>query len=83
MFANCPSLTSLTIPSSVSSIGGSLTFNSPVSEVYCLPTTPPGPSPTDPRAFNDNSTVYIPNGSLSAYQNGGWRWMSYNYVELP
>ena len=83
VFANCPSLTSLTIPSSVSSIGGSLTFNSPVSEVYCLPTTPPGPSPTDPRAFNDNSTVYIPNGSLSAYQNGGWRWMSYNYVELP
>ena len=83
ILVNCPSLTSLTIPSSVSSIGGSLTVNSPVSEVYCLPTTPPGPSPTAPMAFNSDSTVYIPNGSLSAYQNGGWRWASYNYVELP
>lgn len=82
ILTNCPSLTSLTIPSSVSSIGGSLTVNSPVSEVYCLPTTPPGPSGAS-MAFNDNSTVYIPNGSLSAYQNGGWRWMFYNYVELP
>lgn len=73
----CYALEYLTIPASVTSIGGSaFANNTAMKEYHFLPTTPPsiGASP-----FGNNSSdyvIYVPSGSLSAYQTAT-NWSTY------
>jgi hypothetical protein len=73
-FAYCPSLTSITIPNSVTSIGDSAFINcSGLTSVTCEATTPPV---LGSNAFDNVSTsipVYVPCGAISDYQSAeGW-----------
>ena len=70
-FYNCYSLASITIPNGVTSIGSSA-FNNCSSLAYLIfePTTPP--TVANANAFNNlpsDLVVYVPNGTLSAYQS--------------
>lgn len=86
-FNGCTSLTSVTIPSSVdglkiSSFGNCTSLES----VEFLPITPPDIEDGD--AFTNldpNCTIYVPNGTLSAYTSAANYPSSatYNYVERP
>lgn len=78
MLNNCQSLKSITIPSGVTSIGTNAfasCYN--VKEYHLLPTTPPTLSGTN--AFNNiwsGCKIYVPTGSLSAYQSAQY-WSTY------
>ena len=69
-FGGCSGLTSVTIPSSVTSIGN-CAFGGCIglASVYCEATTPP--TLDDWTVFNNtnNFPIYVPCGSVSAYQN--------------
>ena len=73
-FAYCPSLTSITIPNSVTIIGDSAFINcSGLTSVTCEATMPPV---LGSNAFDNVSTsipVYVPCGAISDYQSAeGW-----------
>ena len=84
-FSSCYSLQSVTIPSSVTSIGksafGSCTW---LKTITVLATTPPTLGNTAAIPSTYVTTIYIPNGTLSAYQ-GATNWSSFSskFVELP
>ncbi len=72
-------LSSVTIPTSVTSVGTQAFYNCPIIEsVTCLPTTPPStPSTGDMALFNTNvyihSPLYVPMGTEKSYMyDQGW-----------
>ena len=75
-FYNCDGLTSVTIPYSVTKMGGN-TFEhcSNLTSVYCKATTPP----TGLWNFDSNASdrkIYVPAESLEKYKNS-WYWSEY------
>ena len=83
-FSYCTSLTSITIPSSVTSIG-SYAFSgcSRLTTMTILATTPP--TLTSTKAISTATTkIYIPAGTLSAYQSAtNWSNFADKFEELP
>ena len=83
-FSGCSSLTSVTIPSSVTSIG-SWAFNGcdSLTTMTILATTPP--TLTSTKAISTATTkIYIPAGTLSAYQSAtNWSNFADKFEELP
>jgi hypothetical protein len=77
-FAFCNSLASVTIPDSVTEIGGYAFYDcTSLKEVYCKPTTPPsvGGSPM----FSGNASgrkIYVPRASVDAYKAARY-WSDY------
>ena len=84
-FYKCSSLTSVTIPDSVTTIGRSaFSFCSGLKTIYCKATTPPI---LNAEVFNkcpSDLCIFIPIGSLNAYNNSSWSGMNlkeYNFDE--
>ena len=76
-FAYCYSLTSLTIPDSVTSIGGdAFTKCYGMAEYHLKPTTPPTLSEQYAFTVQDDCIIYVPQGSLEAYQTAT-NWATY------
>lgn len=83
-FSNCLILPSITLPSSITNISQRV-FNycDAMRSVTILATTPPKLSGTNAIPSNV-TTIYIPNGTLSAYQTAtNWSSFSSKFVELP
>ena len=81
-FQYCYALTSLTIPSGVTSIGAYVfqSFYS-VTEYHFQPTTPPTLGNSNFTNINPLCKIYVPAGSLSAYQTAK-NWSTYaSYME--
>ena len=84
VFYNCRSLTSITIPKNVTSIGQNAFSNcSDMCVMIVLPTTPPTLKNTN--AITSAVTkIYIPAGTLSAYQSAtNWSNFASLFEELP
>ena len=74
-FRDCSSITSVTIPESVTTIGGNVFYNCyRLTSVYCKATTPPSLSNT--YVFDNNGSgrkIYVPMESVEAYKSAeGW-----------
>ena len=86
-FESCTRLASITIPNSVTSIGEGAFWNcSALTSVTCLATTPPTIN-SNPYAFpsvvTSQATLYVPRGSVAAYQSAS-NWQDfYQIVGLP
>jgi hypothetical protein len=89
-FNGCLSLTTVSLPSTLTSVGQYLFMGMPsddmvLESVYCYATTPPvvvGEGSVTMIPENNTATLYVPAGSLSAYQNAtGWSSFS-NIVEM-
>lgn len=83
-FYNCRSLTSITIPKDVTSIGQNAFYNClNMCVMIVLPTTPPTLKNTN--AITSATTrIYIPAGTLSAYQSAtNWSIFANKFEELP
>lgn len=78
-FSGCTSLESIVIPSTVTSIESNVFFimYGKLTTITVLATTPPSLSNT----MGWGGTIYIPKGTLSAYQ-GATNWSALNLVEL-
>ena len=80
-FFACMNLTEITIPSSVTSIGNDVFVNSSLRKMTILATTPPTLSNTD--AIRTGTTIYIPAGTLEAYQTAtNWSNFADKFVEM-
>jgi len=82
-FANCSGLISVTIPSSVTSIGGvAFYYCSGLTSIYAYPTVPVNLS-SSPSVFDgvntSTCTLYVPKGSLSAYQAAN-QWSAFTHI---
>ena len=83
-FRSCDSLTSIKIPASVTSIGnGAFSGCSSLTTMTILATTPP--TLTSTNAISTATTkIYIPAGTLSAYQSAtNWSNFADKFEELP
>ncbi|MGM9826828.1 MAG: leucine-rich repeat protein [Muribaculaceae bacterium] len=91
-FQNCTQLKSLTIPSSVTSIGKQTFYNSDLETIVCKTMkTPPGPPGLDATSFNEttyaNATVKVYAGQLAYFKdkydsNNLWSKFN-NFVTMP
>lgn len=82
-FNDCSRLTSVTIGSSVTSIKQSAFYDcSKLTTITLLPTTPPTLEYTN-AISSATTTIYIPKGTLSAYQSAtNWSSFASKFVEL-
>ena len=74
-FLNCDNLTSITIGSSVTNIGVEAFWGTPLAYIICLAETPPSLS-SNYDYFNSyvNTTLYVPESSIEAYQTANiWK----------
>ena len=83
-FQSCVSLQAVVIPSSVTSIGNSaFRLCNFLGVVTVLATTPPTLAATN-AIPNNVKKIYIPNGTLAAYQAAtNWSFFSSKFAELP
>ena len=80
LFSDCSSLTSITIPDSVTSIGNYALYTRQRSHIYLKSTTPPTLSSTN--SISDYATIHVPIGSGDAYKNAtNWSYHSSRIVE--
>lgn len=75
-FQECVTLTSITIPESVTNIGNwAFSDCSSLESIYCKPTTPPKNIDKTSKIYlfsgSSNVKIYVPNESLKAYQESG------------
>lgn len=82
-FSYCKKLTNATLPSSVTKIETAVfTSCSNLTEITILATTPPTLSSTD-AISSATTTIYIPAGTLSAYQSAtNWSSFASKFVEM-
>lgn len=72
-FYNCTSLTELTIPASVTTLGNFILNNSSVVKLTMLATTPPSTaSKTFMNFGTSNVTLYVPEGCAGNYASAPW-----------
>ena len=74
-FYNCVYLTSITVPNTVTSIGEhAFDYCSALTSLIMRPTTPPTLGESALAYTNKLEKIYVPQGTLSAYQNAdGWK----------
>lgn len=74
-FYNCVYLTSITVPTTVTSIGEhAFDYCSALTSLIMRPTTPPTLGESALAYTNKLEKIYVPQGTLSAYQNAdGWK----------
>ena len=75
-FSGCSSLTSITLPEGVTTIGDQAFYsilNSNLKIVYCKPTTPPTLGSS---VFPRSVTIFVPSASVNAYKSAN-EWSSY------
>ena len=74
-FYNCIDLTSITVPNTVTSIGAhAFDYCSALTSLIMRPTTPPTLGENALAYTNKLEKIYVPQGTLSAYQNAdGWK----------
>lgn len=79
-FMNCR-LSSLKIPTSVTSIGHLAFYTTKKDECYCYATTPPS---LENQSFYDGiaGTLYVPTGCVEAYKSSDWSDYFENIVEM-
>ena len=76
-FTSCYSLTTVTIPDSVTSIGASaFGSNNGILEYHCKSSEPPSISSANSLSVPDGCVIYVPQGSLEAYQ-AATNWSTY------
>lgn len=82
-FGYCNNLTSITIPESVTNIGSGVFYScSKLTEMTILATTPPTLANKN-AISNATTTIYIPAGTLSAYQSAtNWSSHASKFVEI-
>ena len=82
-FSDCTSLTSITIPDSVTSIGSYVFYDcTALTEMTILATTPPELVSTN-AISSATTTIYIPAGTLNAYQTAtNWSDFADLFVEM-
>ena len=82
-FSGCSGLPSITIPSNITKINSQAFYNcSALTEMTILATTPPTLSSTN-AISNATTTIYIPAGTLSAYQTAtNWSNFADKFVEM-
>ena len=81
-FGGCYSLRSLVVPKNVTEFKGLVSYSTVIEKLYMKPTTPPTISGTSVISNNANLVIYVPRGSLSAYQNAtNWSSFSSKMVE--
>lgn len=78
-------ISSLTIPSTVTSIGNSFcTTSYALGKIIAKPTTPPSLGSTCFSVLAPNCKIYVPNGCLSAYKSAtNWSTHASKMVEMP
>lgn len=80
-FLNCKSLISVTIGDSVTSIGSSaFTSNTSLAYIYCLPIIPPTLKQNTWNNVSTSIPVYVPAGSVSAYQSAQY-WSNFTNIQ--
>lgn len=78
-FRYCKSMTSISIPSSVTSIGnGAFTGWTSLIEIYCYATTPPE---IGGQKINKETKLYVPKGTYEAYYLSKWGNYFTNIIE--
>lgn len=75
-FRECYGLKEITIPASVTALGGEVFYNAGVLDYYFYPTTPPTINTTDFTGIGKNTVIHVPADSLEAYQTAT-NWATY------
>ena len=79
VFYDCETLTSITIPKNVSTLGDPIIYSCDnLRIVYCMPTTPPTLSgnkePFGGPSYTSVGIIYVPTASVETYKNKlGWK----------
>ena len=83
-FWDCDSLKSITLPNSVTSIGQFAFYDCSLFTTMTILATTPPTLPDTSSLGGKIQTIYIPHGTLSAYQTAkNWSSFSNKFVELP
>ena len=76
-FGGCYALRSLVVPENVTVFKGLVSYSNRIEKLYMKPTTPPTLSSSTYIPDNTNLVIYVPRGTLSAYQSAS-NWSSFS-----